>query len=799
MTHLTRRSTLTAIAGLSALPLLAQAHMKTAPRAKGASASQILRFSSPASTWLEALPVGNGHIGAMIFGGVSEERLQLNHHEIWSGRESEDNNVRSRHALAKVRELLFAGQYAQANQLAQAEMMQPMNGETYGSYQMLGYLDLSFDYGHDFKSSDISDYVRELDMDKGEVRISYRIGKDLYKRTIITSYPDRLLAIHLETTAKNGLNGRIKLKRDKDSVITQKDGLIHLSGQPKPSGTHFSSHVSCQTHKGQLRPLNDGYQIEGAQNLTLFLTAATDMFGVDPETASLSALMAAQSTSWARLKANHKDDYQRLYHAVELSLVETKTDRAADQLILDARYGIDDPTLAEAYFNFGRYLLISSSRQGSLPANLQGIWADGYSPPWGADYHININLQMNYWPAEVCGLGELHLTLFDYAERLLPYGKKCAEIAYGCRGACGHYTSNPWGHVALDGQLQWGLWPEGLAWLSLHFWEHYLYSQDQLFLKERAYPFMKACAEFSLDYLVKHPDSQKLVAGPATSPENSYKLNEGQTGYIAMGPAMSQSMAYAVLSRTTMAAEQLKCDADFISECKTVIDALQRLQIGSDGRIMEWPHAFDEVEPGHRHISHLFGLYPGYEISVDDTPELAQAARKTIEARLAHGGGQTGWSAAWLSLYRARLGEGQNAHAMLQKLFSELTSVNFFDTLSGPNSIFQIDGNLGATAAIIEMLIQSDKGRLSLLPALPSAWPKGALKGVRARGGLKLDIVWRPDQTKVHLYPQNDVSYRLKPPMGQTIISVSENGQAMVLSDNRIELKAHHIYEITTK
>jgi alpha-L-fucosidase 2 len=471
-------------------------------------------------------------------------------------------------------------------------------------------------------------------------------------------------------------------------------------------------------------------------------------------------------------------DYQQYFSRVDLDLgVTDAVYFPTDSRIEAMKNGNIDPHLVRLYYQFGRYLLISSSRPGCLPANLQGIWADGLTPPWSSDYHININIQMNYWPAEVTNLSELHEPFLLFINDLRKDARKTAREVYGCRGIVAHHTTDAWLFTEPFRNIRYGLWPMGMAWSCQHLWEHYLFTENREFLDTLAYPIMKEAAMFCADWLVRDPRSGYLVSGPSISPENRFITPGGRPASIDMGPTMDHMIIWDLLTSTIEAGTILDADAQWLEEIKAVLDSLAPVRVGSDGRLMEWMKEYPEVDTGHRHISHLFGLHPGRQITMQHNPELMEAARKTIETRLANGGGHTGWSRAWIINFFARLQDGEAAYENILALLRKSTLLNLLDT----HPPFQIDGNFGATAGITEMLLQSHAGEIHLLPALPGAWPDGHIHGICARGGFEVDMDWEGGELKrarIHSKLGNECSIRY----GERLIHIpTEKGEILYL------------------
>lgn len=700
-----------------------------------------ITFATPAKKWEQALPIGNGRLGAMIYGGIQKECLDLNQDSIWYGGPMERNNPDAREHLEEVRGLLLAGKIPEAEEILRYSFSGTPQSER--PYQPLGTLEITYQSsGCDLQPEQ---YVRELDLEQALVTEHYQIREQKIRKEYFASCPHGVLAIHIQaeqgTISLDCLLGR---KRFYDHAGKLDDTTIYMDGCLGTDGVAWMAAVTAVTEDGSVSVRGEHLIVRESSELTLYLACETSFYQNDWTRTLKERLCQAKKAGYKDIRKQHIKDYRGLYARVALNLPEDE--------------------FAVRYFQYGRYLLISSSRPGSLPANLQGIWNDSMEPSWDSKYTININTEMNYWPAELCGLSECHLPLFEHLLKMWPKGKETARRMYGCRGFVAHHNTDIWGDCApQDIYIPATYWVMGAAWLSTHIWTHYSYTRDKDFL-ERLYPVLEDAVLFFHDYLIEVDGM--LMTCPSVSPENTYILPDGVQGCMGAGSTMDNEILRDLMEGYLKASEELGRQGEEVEKTREIIKRLPPLRIGKHGQIMEWREDYEEMEPGHRHISQLYALHPSHQITVDRTPRLAEAARSTLERRLSYGGGHTGWSCAWIVNFYARLGDGEKAYENLKKLWSNSTFPNLMDTHPrGDGYVFQIDGNLGATAAIAEMLVQSDEERVILLPALPLKWRSGSVKGLTLPDRTALDLEWMEGElTSCTIHVEQDreltVSYR---------------------------------------
>lgn len=738
-----------------------------------------LWYRQPAAYWEEALPVGNGRLGAMIYGRTDREIIQLNEESVWSGGPRDRNNPDCLPNLGRIRSLLRQGRVEEAQRLA----VWAMSGipQSQRAYQTLGELYLEHMSGAEIAPAaevqkicagaqttetqrtdtgtlniDVQpeqNYCRELDLDCAVVRSRWQRKNTCFLQEVIASHPADVLAVHLEAQGEEPLCFSCRLGRGKlfDRAFALDDRSIAFEGDT--GGIGFAGALTVSECDGHAETIGEHLVVSEAYRVTLLFSAFTTYRTKEPLKRAAAALKEQAQKSWQVLWQEHVADYQSLYRRVELRIGEELpgkgkvfSERPTDERIAHFLQDDTDVSLAALYFQYGRYLMIAGSRAGGLPLTLQGLWNEDFLPSWDSKYTININLQMNYWPVDICNLSECAEPFFSHLRRMVENGQKTARQMYGCRGFVAHHNTDIYGDTApQDHYIPASYWVLGGAWLATHIWEHYQFTKDRRFLEEN-FEILREAVLFFCDFLIED-ERGRLVTSPSVSPENTYIMEDGSRGCMCEGPTMDSEILYELFSDFLSADRELGRQDALVSRVESLRERLPELRIGSFGQLMEWREDYREAEPGHRHISHLYAVFPGTRITLEGTPELAGAARISLERRLANGGGHTGWSRAWIILLWAGFREGEKAYENLRQLIGASTFPNMMDfhptKRKERGKVFQIDGNLGGVTGIAEMLVQSRASVIVLLPALPKAWHSGYVRGLRLRGNLELELGWQ--------------------------------------------------------
>ena len=770
-----------------------------------------LWYAQPAKVWMESLPIGNGRLGAMTYGGIEEEKLALNESTMWSGQYNENQNIPfGREKMNQLRKLFFEGKLSEGNRIAGDNLHG--NQTSFGTHLPIGDLKMQFIY----PEGKVTGYRRSLSLDEAVSSVSFNSGGVNYKREYFATNPDNVLVLRLTADKQKSITMNMGLDLMRQADLSVEDNQLVFTGKVDfplhgPGGVCFEGRIAVLADNGEVKMEQSGVGIKEADAVTLIVDVRTDYKSPDYKTLCADGVKKAAAKSYDELKQAHIKDYNTLYNRVSIHFGQD----ANRALPTDVRWkqvkeGKTDTGLDALFFQYGRYLTIASSRENSpLPIALQGFFNDNKAcnMGWTNDYHLDINTEQNYWAANVGNLAECNAPLFTYIKDLAHHGAKTAEVVYGCKGWTAHTTANVWGYTPASSTIIWGLFPMASSWIASHLWTQYEFTQDKQYLAETAYPLLKGNAQFILDFLAKDPKSGYLMTGPSISPENWFRTAGGEEMVASMMPACDRELAYEILSNCVQASEILNTDREFADSLRTAIAQLPPIQLRANGAIREWFEDFEEAHPNHRHTSHLLALYPFSQITLEKTPELAEAARKTIENRLsAENWEDTEWSRANMICMYARLKDAQEAYKSVQLLQGKLSRENLMTVSPGgiagaEGDIYSFDGNPAGTAGMAEMLVQNHEGYVEFLPCLPDEWKEGSFKGLCIRGGAEVAAEWTNAViNSASLKATANQTFKVKLPQGKSYKVMLNGKEAVANPDAKglitVDMKKNDLLEI---
>lgn len=770
-----------------------------------------LWYAQPAEVWMESLPIGNGRLGAMTYGGIEEEKLALNESTMWSGQYNENQNIPfGREKMNQLRKLFFEGKLSEGNRIAGDNLHG--NQTSFGTHLPIGDLKMQFIY----PEGKVTGYRRSLSLDEAVSSVSFNSGGVNYKREYFATNPDNVLVLRLTADKQKSITMNMGLDLMRQADLSVEDNQLVFTGKVDfplhgPGGVCFEGRIAVLADNGEVKMEQSGVGIKEADAVTLIVDVRTDYKSPDYKTLCADGVKKAAAKSYDELKQAHIKDYNTLYNRVSIHFGQD----ANRALPTDVRWkqvkeGKTDTGLDALFFQYGRYLTIASSRENSpLPIALQGFFNDNKAcnMGWTNDYHLDINTEQNYWAANVGNLAECNAPLFTYIKDLAHHGAKTAEVVYGCKGWTAHTTANVWGYTPASSTIIWGLFPMASSWIVSHLWTQYEFTQDKQYLAETAYPLLKGNAQFILDFLAKDPKSGYLMTGPSISPENWFRTAGGEEMVASMMPACDRELAYEILSNCVQASEILNTDREFADSLRTAIAQLPPIQLRANGAIREWFEDFEEAHPNHRHTSHLLALYPFSQITLEKTPELAEAARKTIENRLsAENWEDTEWSRANMICMYARLKDAQEAYKSVQLLQGKLSRENLMTVSPGgiagaEGDIYSFDGNPAGTAGMAEMLVQNHEGYVEFLPCLPDEWKEGSFKGLCIRGGAEVAADWTNAViNSASLKATANQTFKVKLPQGKSYKVMLNGKEAVANPDAKglitVDMKKNDLLEI---